>query len=147
MARAEAKKIGQPTLAEQADLHELYEEAVQCVENEIEFLQDTFRELRGRDAVSFREDFCGTASASCEWVRTGAANHAVGVDIDAEVIGLDVKPTSVSVAKSLEVDLREPDSIQAAVDAVGGEVVGVDRASPERTAAGAMRIRSPRARR
>ncbi len=86
MARAEPKTIGQPTLAEQADLHELYEEAVQCVENEIEFLQDTFRALRGRDAVSFREDFCGTASASCEWVRTGAANHAVGVDIDVEVL-------------------------------------------------------------
>ncbi len=86
MARAEPKTIGQPTLAEQADLHELYEEAVQCVENEIEFLQDTFRELRGRDAVSFREDFCGTASASCEWVRTGKTNHAVGVDVDAEVL-------------------------------------------------------------
>ncbi len=86
MARVQEKKIGQPTLAEQADLHELYEEAVQSVENEVEFLQETFRELRGRDAVSFREDFCGTASASCEWVRTGAGRHAIGVDIDPEVL-------------------------------------------------------------
>ena len=86
MVRVQAKKIGQPTLAEQADLHELYEEAVQSVDNEVEFLQDTFRELRGRDAVSFREDFCGTASASCEWVRTGAGRHAIGVDIDPEVL-------------------------------------------------------------
>jgi len=80
------KKEKSPKLAEQADLHELYEEAVQNVETEIEFLQETFRKLRGRDAVSFREDFCGTASASCEWVRTGSQNRAVGVDIDAEVL-------------------------------------------------------------
>ena len=86
MARAEANKIGQPTMAEQADLHELYEEAVQNVEGEIEFLQDTFRDLKGRDAVSFREDFCGTASASCEWVRSGAGHHAIGVDIDRKVL-------------------------------------------------------------
>jgi len=86
VAHAEAKKIGQPTMAEQADLHELYEEAVQSVENEIEFLNDTFRDLRDRDAVSFREDFCGTASASCEWVRTGAGRHAVGVDIDQDTL-------------------------------------------------------------
>jgi cyclopropane fatty-acyl-phospholipid synthase-like methyltransferase len=73
-------------MAEQADLHELYEEAVQNVETEIEFVQETFLALRGRAAVSFREDFCGTASASCEWVRVGEGRHAVGVDIDAEVL-------------------------------------------------------------
>ncbi|MGI9258070.1 MAG: methyltransferase domain-containing protein [Gammaproteobacteria bacterium] len=86
MASAEAKKVRQPTMAEQADIHELYEEAVQNVENEIEFLRDTFVKLRGRDPVSFREDFCGTASASCEWIRTGAEGHAIGVDIDPEVL-------------------------------------------------------------
>ena len=86
MASAEAKKVRQPTMAEQADIHELYEEAVQNVENEIEFLRETFTELRGRDPISFREDFCGTASASCEWVRTGAEGHAIGVDIDPDVL-------------------------------------------------------------
>ena len=39
-------------MAEQADIHELYEEAVQNVENEIEFLRQTFSELKGRDPVS-----------------------------------------------------------------------------------------------
>jgi SAM-dependent methyltransferase len=73
-------------MAERADIHELYEEAVQSVEPEIEFLQQTFRSIRGRDAIGFREDFCGTASASCEWVRTGSKRHAVGVDIDGEVL-------------------------------------------------------------
>ncbi len=85
MAAASADKI-KLTMAEQADVHELYEESVQSVETEIEFLAETFQELRGRAAVSFREDFCGTASASCEWVRTGPQRHAVGVDIDAAVL-------------------------------------------------------------
>ena len=56
------------TMAEQADIHELYELSVQNVENEIEFLQTTFKTLTGRTAFLFREDFCGTASASCQWV-------------------------------------------------------------------------------
>jgi SAM-dependent methyltransferase len=73
-------------MAEKADIHELYEEAVQAVDVEVEFLQDTFRTLRGRSPVSFREDFCGTASAACEWVRSGADRHAIGVDIDATVL-------------------------------------------------------------
>jgi len=86
VARAEEKNIGQLTMAEQADVHELYEEAVQNVEGEIEFVQDTFRDLRKREAVSFREDFCGTASASCEWVRAGNGRYAIGVDIDSDVL-------------------------------------------------------------
>jgi SAM-dependent methyltransferase len=73
-------------MAEQADIHELYEEAVQSVEAEVEFLHETFRALRDRDALSFREDFCGTASAACEWVRSDPRRHAVGVDVDAGVL-------------------------------------------------------------
>ncbi|HEX6996869.1 MAG TPA: class I SAM-dependent methyltransferase [Gammaproteobacteria bacterium] len=84
---ASAKKKQARTMAEQADIHELYEQSVQAVDVECEFLADTFRALRGRDAVSFREDFCGTASAACEWVRSGRGRrHAIGVDIDPDVL-------------------------------------------------------------
>ena len=74
------------TMAEQADIHELYELSVQNVEHEVEFLQQTFEEIRGRKAYLFREDFCGTASASCEWVRQGKDYQAIGVDIDPDVL-------------------------------------------------------------
>jgi SAM-dependent methyltransferase len=74
------------TMAEKADIHELYEEAVQDVEMEIDFLQKTFKELRGRTAHLFREDFCGTASACCQWVRQGPEFRAIGVDIDPAVL-------------------------------------------------------------
>src|SRR5690606_4628723 len=73
-------------MAQQADIHELYEEAVQAVDGEIEYLIDTFKQLRGRDPISFREDFCGTASAACEWVRTDPRRYAIGVDIDEETL-------------------------------------------------------------
>ena len=75
-----------PTMAELADIHELYEESVQNVENEIEFISTTFEEIRGRKAMLFREDFCGTASAACEWVKQGPEYQAIGVDIDASVL-------------------------------------------------------------
>jgi SAM-dependent methyltransferase len=84
MSAKSAKK--KPTMAEQADIHELYEQSVQNVEHEAEFLQDTFRNLRGRNAYSLREDFCGTASAACEWVKQSDNHHSIGVDIDSSVL-------------------------------------------------------------
>ena len=84
MSAKSAKK--HPTMAEQADIHELYELSVQNVEHEIEFLQQTFESLRGRTAYRLREDFCGTASASCQWVRQGNQYQAIGVDIDPVVL-------------------------------------------------------------
>ena len=42
MSGASAKKANL-RMAEQADIHELYEEAVQNVETEIEFLTETFQ--------------------------------------------------------------------------------------------------------
>ena len=73
-------------MAERADIHELYEESVQNVENEVKFLSTTFRDLTGRTAHTFREDFCGTASLACEWVKQGADFAAIGVDIDPAVL-------------------------------------------------------------
>ena len=84
MSVKSAKK--KPTMADQADIHELYELSVQNVEHEIEFLQQTFKSLSGRTAHLLREDFCGTASASCEWVRQGKEFQAIGVDIDPSVL-------------------------------------------------------------
>ncbi len=81
----EHKKI-RLTMAEMADRHELYEMSVQNVEEECNFITDTFKTLRGRAPVSFREDFCGTASAACEWTTRGPTHTALGVDIDAEVL-------------------------------------------------------------
>jgi len=75
-----------PTMAEQADRHELYERSVQDVSFEFEFVDETYERLRGRKASLLREDFCGTAAMSCEWVRQRPDNRAIGVDLDPEVL-------------------------------------------------------------
>ena len=73
-------------MAERADRHVLYEQSVQDVAEEYRFISKTFRNLRGRRPRHMREDFCGTASMCCEWVRRSKANTAVGVDLDPEVL-------------------------------------------------------------
>jgi len=86
MADQTPKRTQPSTLAEQADRHRLYELSVQNPEAEIGFMDATFRALRGRRAQLLREDFCGTAAVSCEWVRLRPSNRAIGVDLDAEVL-------------------------------------------------------------
>ncbi len=83
--RKSKKRAGGFTAAN-ADRHVLYQLAVQNVEAEIDFVDDTFKQLRGRRATRLREDFCGTGNTSCEWVRRRAANIAVGLDIDQDTL-------------------------------------------------------------
>lgn len=77
-----ARSRRRKTLAQLADRNDLYQRAVQCVEAEIDFVDDTYKKLRGKRATLLREDFCGTANTSCEWVRRRPDNIAVGIDID-----------------------------------------------------------------
>lgn len=72
-------------MASKADRHALYEDSVQCVEAEIDFVDDTFKTLRKRKARLLREDFGGTANTSCEWARRRKSNRAIAVDLDPEV--------------------------------------------------------------
>lgn len=75
-----------PSQADKADRHILYQDSVQCVESEIDFVEKTFSQLRTRKPISLREDFCGTMNTSCEWIRRSKSHVAVGVDIDASVL-------------------------------------------------------------
>lgn len=79
-------KSAKPTKADRADRHVLYEQSVQSTEFEYEFVDSNFQRLRGRKARLLREDFCGTAQMCCEWVRGRKSNHAIGVDLDPEVL-------------------------------------------------------------
>lgn len=100
-----------PTMADEADIHELYELSVQNVEHEVEFMQNTFRDIRGRTAYAFREDFCGTASAACQWVRQGAEYQAIGVDIEPSVLewGRKHRVGKLPAADQARVSLIESD--------------------------------------
>jgi SAM-dependent methyltransferase len=112
------------TMAELADIHELYEDSVQNVEEECDFISNTFKALRGREARSFREDFCGTASAACHWTRLNPENTALGVDIDASVLewGQKNRVSRLSADQQARVQLTESNVLDVATglfDAVG----------------------------
>ncbi|MAX67548.1 MAG: hypothetical protein CME66_11485, partial [Halobacteriovoraceae bacterium] len=63
-----------------------YEKSVQNPSNEVEFFNEKFQEIRGRKATTLREDFCGTAAISCEWVAQSPKHEAWGIDLDPEPV-------------------------------------------------------------
>jgi hypothetical protein len=111
------------TIASQADRHALYERAVQNPSADVDFMQRTFRRLRGRPARRLREDFCGTAAICAEWIRRHAENHALGIDLDTRTLNwgigrhmvpLGERASRVTLIRS---DVREPVSFKADVTA------------------------------
>jgi cyclopropane fatty-acyl-phospholipid synthase-like methyltransferase len=118
MARAKRTRI-----ADQVDPHELYQQSVQGVEFELDFVADTFQAIRGRPPVSIREDFCGTALSACEWVRRDPAHRAAGVDVDPEVLGwaYDHNVAELPPAAQARIELLPEDVLE--VDAGHFDVV------------------------
>ena len=79
-------KQSSPTMAELADRHICYEEAVQCAEAEVDIIDSIFKKLKKRQASTLREDFCGTTNTSCEWIKRRNTNTAICVDLDKDVL-------------------------------------------------------------
>lgn len=72
--------------ARNADRHRLYELSVQAPEADTRFFARYYKKLTGRSARVMREDFCGSATLSCHWVKLHRENRAIGVDLDAAVL-------------------------------------------------------------
>lgn len=68
------------------DIHKMYQESVQCVEAEIDFVESTYKEIRGNYARHLREDFSGTGQTAAEWISRNENNKAWAVDLDTEVL-------------------------------------------------------------
>ncbi|MEL7023595.1 MAG: class I SAM-dependent methyltransferase [Pseudomonadota bacterium] len=113
-----------PSAADKADKHELYEASVQDVETEVDFLVETYVGLRGREPVCFREDFCGTASAACEWVRRDSSKQAIGVDLDRPTLdwGIENRVSHLDAAQQLRVRLVHGDVLT--VDERDADIIG-----------------------
>lgn len=63
-----------------------YEKSVQNPSNEVSFFNEKYEEIRGKKALTLREDFCGTAAISCNWAEQSPEHYAWGVDLDPEPI-------------------------------------------------------------
>jgi hypothetical protein len=72
--------------AKNADKFRLYEKSVQTPLNEVDFISNTFKRIRGRAALSLREDFCGTAVLACEWAKSHGDRTALGIDLEPKVL-------------------------------------------------------------
>ncbi|MFZ4403203.1 MAG: class I SAM-dependent methyltransferase [Pseudobdellovibrionaceae bacterium] len=68
------------------DKYALYSKAVQSPANDVVFLQNTYKDLRGKNPKLMREDFCGTFALSAEWVKLNPRHWAIGIDLDPEPV-------------------------------------------------------------
>lgn len=103
-----------PTLAEQADRHILYQEAVQDPETEVHNFTKFYTEIRGKKPLSMKEDYSGTGHLAVEWAKSDPERTAIGVDYDAETIewgqkhNVDAAGTDVaSRVKLIKADVRD----------------------------------------
>ena len=118
-------KLKKYSIADTADIHELYELSVQNSEAEIDFVDHTYKKIRKKKATLLREDFCGTANVCCEWVKRRKTNQAIGVDLDTEVLAWSGKNQVGKLAKKyrqkitlieanvLDVETAQPDIVSA----------------------------------
>ena len=74
--RANTARGGEPPRQRHPELYELSAQEP----SEIDILDQIG--AASRTARTLREDFCGTAAVSIEWVKRRGDNHATGVDLD-----------------------------------------------------------------
>jgi len=100
--------------AHQIDKYVLYQQAVQSADQDVEFLYETYKLIRGKEPKHFREDFCGTCLLSAKWVGLGEDFTVESYDIDPEPLkwGLEnnLRPLGDAINRvtQYEVDARTP---------------------------------------
>ncbi|MEI7658228.1 MAG: class I SAM-dependent methyltransferase [Phycisphaerae bacterium] len=119
-------KPARPVLtARTADRHRLYQLAVQEPDAELAFVSRTFTRLRGRPAVTLREDFCGTALSACGWVKRRKQHRAIGVDLCPDTLAWGKAHNLAALSQEQQSrvhlaqrDVRSPDARCRGVDVV-----------------------------
>lgn len=88
--------------AKTADKYVLYQRAVQSAEQDIDFLYQTYQEVRGKKPKHLREDFCGTCLLSAYWVKLGEEFTTESYDIDPEPLAWGLKNNLTPLGKAAE---------------------------------------------
>lgn len=78
-------------MAKKFEKYLYYENSVQTPEEHVKIFDQMFLDLRGKIAMSLKEDFCGTFMISCEWVKSHPKRNSVGVDLDPEPLAYGKK--------------------------------------------------------
>lgn len=85
-----------------ADKFVLYKESVQDAEAEVDFLTRVYKKIRKKDAKVLREDFCGTAAVTCEWVMREKHHVGYGVDLDTATLKWGEEHHLAKMGKAVE---------------------------------------------
>jgi len=119
------KRPVQPKLtARTADRYKLYELAVQSPDAEIDFVDATYRKIRGKPATLLREDFCASGATACEWVKRRATNRSIGLDLDAAVLRWGDANNRAPLGTAAErVTLLKRNVLEPGSDASGVDIV------------------------
>lgn len=98
------------------DKYEYYSKAVQSPENDVVFFNDYYKKVRGHEATTLREDFCGGFLICCEWAKLSPEKKSIGLDLDQEPIEYGFKnyhskltPDQQKRIQILEKDVLVPD--------------------------------------
>ncbi len=85
--------------AKNADKYQLYEESVQSVDFEVEFIKKMFKKYKRGICLDVREDFCATASISAAWVKDGNSRKAYAIDLEKKILQIAKKRINKSLSK------------------------------------------------
>lgn len=93
---------------------------MQAPESDADTLASLFKRFRKREAVSLREDFCGTATLSTAWVKSKRGRTAIGIDLDQPTLdwGLEHRVNAAGPDVAARVELRRANVL----DGVGPKV-------------------------
>ena len=98
-------------MADKADRFVCYQKSVQSAEHEIEFFEQAYVDEYKKKPVSLREDFCGTFSVCCEWVKVKKNRTALGVDLCGETLqwGRENNLAKLKASQQDRIELLEQD--------------------------------------
>ena len=91
MAKPAKKKKAKTAKMPKFNKYLYYENSVQTPEQHVEIYDKMFKDIRKREALSLREDFCGTFLISGEWVKSNPQRTATGMDLDPEPVSYGMK--------------------------------------------------------
>ena len=99
------------TMAEKADKFLCYQKSVQSPDHEFEFFEQAYKDAFKKKPVTLREDFCGTFSVCCEWVKSSQGRTALGVDLCPETLqwGRDNNLSKLNDEQQSRIRLLEQD--------------------------------------
>lgn len=91
MATTKKAKVVSGNKLNREEKYRLYEASVQNPEADINFINKEYKRIFKRLPLTLREDFCGTGTMACEWVKQSFKHKSYGIDLDVEPItyGID----------------------------------------------------------